>query len=326
MRIRCPFTGYPLPAATNVRITLIHNPGAGSQAADSAARLVAMLGDAGHAVRQQCATDEDWTKCLDWPADAVAVAGGDGTVARAAKAMVGRGIPLAALPGGTANNISRTLGLLGRHWEQLVREWDGARRQKLDVGVAEGPWGRRYFVEGVGVGLFGSTVPVEEGKAARPSAATPDDKVKAALQKIRDRLAHTRPVKVEGTLDGKEIRGEYVLFEALNIPYVGPNLFLAPDSACGDGQLDLVMAGEAERERLAHYLETWQEEKARLAVLPSRQGKHLRLRWTGYPVHIDDEFWRGEEQVARDGSAAIDIRVETTVEFLVPAQAAANGK
>ena len=67
-----------------MRITLIHNPGAGSQAADSADRLVAMLGEAGHAVRQQCATDEDWTKCLDWPADAVAVAGGDGTVASVA--------------------------------------------------------------------------------------------------------------------------------------------------------------------------------------------------------------------------------------------------
>ena len=81
---------------------------------------------------------------------------------------------------------------------------------------------------------------------------------------------------------------------------------------------------QPERERLAHYLETWQAEKARLAVLPTRQGKQLRLRWTGYPVHIDDEFWRGEEQEARDGSSTIEISVDGTVEFLVPAESNVN--
>lgn len=309
-----------------MRITLLHNPGAGSQAGADAGKVVALLRDAGHAVRHQCATEGDWAKCLDWPADAIAVAGGDGTVARAAKALVGRGLPLGVLPGGTANNISRTIGLIGRHWEQLVREWDGARRQKLDVGVALGPWGRRYFVEGVGIGLFADTVPVVDRKLARAPAKTPDAKVNFALRRIRERLAQAEPTRVEGTLDGQDVSGEYVLFEALNIPYVGPNLFLAPDSERGDGQLDLVMAGEAERERLAHYLETWQAEKARLAVLPTRQGKQLRLRWTGHPVHIDDEFWRGEEQEVRDGSSTIEIRVDATVELLVPAESKLNGK
>ncbi len=309
-----------------MRITLLHNPGAGKQAQGNETKLIAMLRDAGHVVRHQCATDGDWAKCLDWPADAVAVAGGDGTVARVAKAMAGRSVPLAPLPAGTANNISRTIGLLGRHWEQLVREWDGARRQKLDVGVAQGPWGRRYFVEGVGIGLFADTVPLVDEKLARASIRTPDDKVNFALRKIRERLARTPPVKVEATLDGEDVSGEYVLFEALNIPYVGPNLFLAPDSECGDGQLDLVMAGEAERDRLSHYLETWQAEKARLAVLPTRQGKRLRVKWTGYPVHIDDEFWRSEEQAARDGPSTIEIGVNGTVEFLVPAESNASGK
>ena len=82
------------------------------------------------------------------------MAGGDGTVAGVTRRMVGRGVPVAILPSGTANNIARSLGLLKRPFEELVRGWRDARRVKLDVGIAYGPWGQRYFVEGLGAGLF----------------------------------------------------------------------------------------------------------------------------------------------------------------------------
>jgi diacylglycerol kinase family enzyme len=109
------------------------------------------------------------------------------------------------------------------------------------------------------------------------------------------------------------------MFEALNIPYVGPNLFLAPDSKPGDGQFDLVMVGEAERERLGQYLLHWQENKARLAVLPSRQGRELRIEWTGFRVHLDDEFWPEDESEAQ-GSGVIEVRIQAAaVEVLAPA-------
>ena len=43
--------------------------------------------------------------------DRLIVGGGDGTVGRIAKRLIGRDIPVAPLPFGTANNISKTLGL-----------------------------------------------------------------------------------------------------------------------------------------------------------------------------------------------------------------------
>jgi diacylglycerol kinase (ATP) len=302
-----------------VRVTLIHNPDAGKHGKSELEQLLSLLKKAGHQVSYQSAKDDDWAEALKEPADLVAVAGGDGTVSRVAKRMIGRGIPLAPLPAGTANNISTTLGLVGRPLEQLVAGWKGARHMKLDVGVALGPWGRRYFVEGVGIGLFAHTVPLVDASPQLKKIKRPQDKVVFALQKLKDRLEHTPATPIKAELDGEDVSGEYVMFEALNVPYVGPNLFLAPDSKQGDGQFDLVMVTEAERARLSLYLSHWQENKARLAVLPTKQGKHLRIEWTGFRVHIDDEFWP-EEDDGKNGSGTIEIRIENAaVEVLAPA-------
>ena len=116
-----------------MRITLIHNPRAGNHDDEGAAELRKLLKDAGHKLRYQSAKDEDWKRSLKKPADLVVVAGGDGTVGKVTRRMVGRGVPLAVLPSGTANNIARTLGLIGRPFEELVRSWEGARRVKLDA-------------------------------------------------------------------------------------------------------------------------------------------------------------------------------------------------
>lgn len=302
-----------------MRVTLIHNPGAGKHGKEELEKLLELVRDAGHEVRYQSARDDDWVKALDEPADLVAVAGGDGTVSRVAKRLVGRGVALAPLPAGTANNISTTLGLVGRPLEALVRGWKDARRMKLDIGVAEGPWGQRYFVEGFGIGLFAHTVPLVASSPELRNVKQPKDKVVFALQKLKDRLDHSPIVSLAATLDGEDVSGDYVMFEALNIPYVGPNLFLAPDSKPGDGQFDLVMVGEAERERLGHYLLHWQENKARLAVLPSRQGRKLRIEWTGFRAHLDDEFWPEGESEA-EGSGVIEVRIQAAaVEVLAPA-------
>jgi diacylglycerol kinase family enzyme len=276
-------------------------------------------------VTYQSCKDDGWAEALDAPVDLVAVAGGDGTVARVLKKMVGRGVPLAPLPAGTANNISTTLGIVGRPLEELVRGWEGARRVKLDVGIAEGPWGRRYFAEGVGIGLFAHTVPLVDSDPKLKKMKTPADKVSFALQKIKERLEHIAPTPLKATLDGKDVSGDYLMFEALNIPYVGPYLFLAPDSQQGDGQFDLVMVTEAERARMLENLAHWQEKKPRLAVLPSHQGKHLRIQWAGVRVHIDDEFWPEEGEAPKRSSGVIEIRMqEAAVEVLAPADSKAQ--
>ena len=68
------------------------------------------------------------SKILESHADLVVAAGGDGTVATAARVLAGRKIPLAILPLGTANNIARSLNSDGP-LDTLVASWGHTEAQ-----------------------------------------------------------------------------------------------------------------------------------------------------------------------------------------------------
>lgn len=300
-----------------MRVTLFHNPGAGRRSRDDLRKLVQLLEDSDHEVRAQSVKEDGWKAAFDWPADVFAAAGGDGTLARVARNMVGRTQPLAPLPSGTANNISRSLGLVERHFEELVRAWPQARRVKLDVGLAKGPWGERYFVEGLGGGLFACLLSTPAPERKRVKLRPPEEQVAATLELLKTQAARCAPIELEMKLDGKDLTGRYLMVEAVNIPYVGPNLYLAPDSEPGDGALDVVLVTEAERARLKAYLDSWQDNRERLSVLPSHRGERLRIQWTGAPLHIDDDLWPDEDAEAPH-MGTIDLSIAGQIEVIAP--------
>jgi len=303
-----------------VRVTLIHNPGAGGEENDAKA-VMKLLRRAGHKPRYQSSKDKGWDRVLDKKAGLVVVAGGDGTVASVARRMVGRGVPVAVLPAGTANNVARSLGLLKKPFEELVDGWRDARRVPLDVGIACGPWGERYFIEGVGAGLFaGMLVRSEENKGRKEKEIKtkgPARVVDGALRRLKEAAETAEPVEIGARLDGVDISGNYLLFEAVNLPFIGPNLYIAPDNRAGDGQLEVVLVPEAQRSRLVKYLEHWHENRERLSLLPSRRGKHLQIEWTGFALHIDDKLRPKRKPEPEDVAGLVDVRVDgAAVEFL----------
>lgn len=302
-----------------MRVTLIHNAGAGDDDQPNAKQLSQLIRSAGHALTYRSTHDDDWAAALNEPADVIAVAGGDGTIGRVARRMAGGGIPLAVLPMGTANNISRTLGLVDLPFEKLVAGWHLMRIRKLDVGIANGPWGRRRFTEGLGVGVFAWILPEADASGTLASLEEADHKITYALQMLKDRLQACPPITLRATLDGDDLSGDYVLFEAMNTQYIGPNLYLAPHANPGDGRLDVVMVTDAERDRLLDYLSSWQNGEFRRPQLPTRRGEHLEMQWTGFHLHIDDEIWPDDGTMSA-APAPIDVTVEAqALSFLAPA-------
>src|SRR5262245_41792395 len=153
--------------------------------------------------------------------------------------MVGKETPLAVLPMGTANNIAKSLGIADRKPTELIAGWSNADRADFDVGTAIGPWGERHFIEGVGMGLFTHAMPwIGRNKSINRQSA--DVRIAYALQLMREHLNGSVPLQLNATLDGEDISGAYLLFEAMNTRYVGPNLFLAPDVEHGAGLLHVV--------------------------------------------------------------------------------------
>ena len=293
-----------------MRVTLLHHPDAGDDDQPDAKALEQLLKRHGYAVRYQSADEELWSAVLDEPADVIAVAGGDGTVGRVAKKLIGRDTPLAPIPLGTANNIARTLGLTELSLDEIVAGWPHAQRITFDVGVANGPWGSRYFVEAIGIGLFACTISDADQSAKLSNLKDADAKIAYAIAMLRRRLERCASHRLELTLDGRVLTGDYLLFEAMNMEFVGPNLYLAPDMQPDDGMLDLVLVTANERQALEASLASWQSGLAYEPDLRRHRARSIRLDWTGFEVHFDDEAWPPDTGTDKPPSGRIDIGVE----------------
>jgi diacylglycerol kinase (ATP) len=301
-----------------MRVALIHNPKAGDEDQPDCEDLLELIRARGHEATAHSSKDDYLAAVLAEAPNLVAIAGGDGTVGKVAKIMLGRGIPLAALPTGTANNISRTLGVAAIPIEKQIRGWDKWRKVALNVGLARGPWGASHFVEAVGAGLLAWIIPKAESSAMMAQLDEASEKIVYARKMLEDRLRTFPAFTIDASLDGRDISGKYLVFEAMNTRFVGPNLELAPESDPGDGLLDIVIVPESKREELRAHLARRSGGSARRPKLPTHRGRELRLDWSGFELHLDDDVWPGDEPVASN-SRTIDIKLEGEgVQFLAP--------
>jgi diacylglycerol kinase (ATP) len=97
--------------------------------------------------------------------DVVAVLGGDGTIMQAAAGLVGTGVPLGVLPGGTGNQLAGNLRLSFNPVRAAKALVTGVARP-FDLGRIERPEGVQYFAVAGGAGLdarvMGATGPAQK--------------------------------------------------------------------------------------------------------------------------------------------------------------------
>jgi diacylglycerol kinase family enzyme len=130
-------------------------------------------------------------------ADALGMAGGDGSLAAVAEVAIERELPFVCVPFGTRNHFARDLGL-DRNDPEAALDAFGGSEQRIDVGRA----GERLFLNNVSFGAYASLVHRREAHRHRRVAL-------ARLRALLRTLHH--PHRLRLRVDGENVAARVVL-------------------------------------------------------------------------------------------------------------------
>lgn len=179
-------------------------------------------------------------------ADVVAAYGGDGTVAEVAAGLLGTDVPLAILPGGTANVLSRELAIpLGLAEAARLACGVESKIDKIDLGRM----GEDIFLLRVGVGFEASMV--EQADRVLKENFGVLAYWWSALKNLRDpAIAH-----YQLCIDGETVECPGVACTIANSGNLGlPGLQLSATISVRDGLLDVIVVEEASLRSLTEVL------------------------------------------------------------------------
>jgi YegS/Rv2252/BmrU family lipid kinase len=215
--------------------------------------------------------------------DIVAAYGGDGTVMEVAQGLLSSPVPLAILPGGSANLMSVELGIPKELEKaaEIAADPDSPTRQ-VDVGLA----GENYFLLRVGTGFAARKVAYADRSLKNRFGVLAYSV--AAVKSIKD----TKSAHYRITLDGKQIEADGVTCLIDNAGNMGIQGFQpAKEIRVDDGLLDVLLLGskglgnlvssgaallDADKRDLL--IEHWQARQIRIEVDPPQ------------PVQVDGEM------------------------------------
>ncbi|GAA1469304.1 diacylglycerol/lipid kinase family protein [Microbacterium thalassium] len=178
---------------------------------------------------------------IDEGADAVLVAGGDGTVRAVSEAMCGTGVPLTIVPSGTGNLLARNLRLPLEDRDKMIRATFEGETAAIDVGFAamrreDGTHEERAFVVMGGMGL----------DAAMIANTSPQLKKSVGWVAYVDGAAKSlrtaKPFQVMYQIAGHRLHStkvQSILFA--NCGSLPAGLELIPEASVADGELDIVV-------------------------------------------------------------------------------------
>lgn len=301
-----------------MRVTLVHNPEAGT-GDHVGGEILARLRQAGHEPIYVSTEAADLTRGLDSSPDLVLAAGGDGTVGAVARLMAAKtpDVPLSILPIGTANNIARALGVTG-HVDDIVRGLGSGTQRTLDIATARAAWGTVRFVESAGIGIFAAMLRDAEREETTGTSEGDGSTSRHRGSRMQRMLDRARPRHWRIEADGEELSASYLMVAALNIPYVGPGLALAPAADAGDGKLDLLLVTEAERRALGDFLAGFGRGEEPAMTIPTRRVRHARLEWSAAHGYVDDHLWPDVDRTQPAGGMADIEAAERSLRVLVP--------
>ncbi len=162
--------------------------------------------------------------------DAVLVAGGDGTVGIAARALVNTGVTLGILPFGSFMNIARAVGIPREDRAAAAKIIAAGHSRAIDVGRV----GEHLFFEAAGIGLdahaFEAGHAFQRGERSSAVAAV-------------GALIRRSGVRVRIEADGRVHSHRVLQAVVCNGPWYGWGFEVAPGARIDDGKLEVVVFG-----------------------------------------------------------------------------------
>jgi diacylglycerol kinase family enzyme len=240
----------------------------------------------------------------DRGAQALGVAGGDGTLAAVAEAAVARDLPFIPIPFGTRNHFARDVGFDRDDPLGAIAAFDGHER-RVDVGTVSG----RLFLNNVSLGLYASMVHAEKHDRLTRAGALVRI-VPAALGRAR------RPLELAFDVSGRRERREVLMLVVANNDYgIGSLTDLTERERLDEGLLHAYVIEAVGRARLVEFL-------ARAAA-DRLEGAEGWTEWTAPRFRVESR--RERVRAALDGEpvvlrAPLDFQIKArALRILVPA-------
>ena len=278
-------------------IKVFHNPTAGD-AEHTKEKLVEKIMNAGFECDYSSTKKGINEKRIPANTDIIAVAGGDGTVRKLAEYFCNESLltkrpPIALIPAGTANNISKTLGIKGSQ-EEIISNWKNLNTQNFDLGKVHGLEKNHFFLEAVGYGVFPRLIKKMRDRTTK--SGDPAEELKIALKILHEIVENYKPKECRIIIDDVEFNGKFLLVEIMNIRSIGPNLNISPMGDAGDGEFEVILIGEEQREALANYVRQRLEQGSETQFFHTAlKAKKVEVTWAGRLLHVDDELFETDK-------------------------------
>jgi diacylglycerol kinase (ATP) len=222
-------------------------------------------------------------------ADAVVVAGGDGTVNLAIQEVAGTGIPLGIVPSGTGNDFAATLGLRELDVSAAADAIAGGVTRRIDLARVTRDDGSTQYFGSVLASGFDSKVNDRANAMRWPRGGS---RYNIAILVEFLTLAGI-PYDVELELaDGthEQVHGDLVMATVGNGRSYGGGIPICPDADVADGLLDVVLVRPAGRLRLLRLLpRVYQGTHANVPEVSMRRVRTVRLSAPGVTAYADGD-------------------------------------
>jgi diacylglycerol kinase (ATP) len=233
--------------------------------------------------------------------DAVAV-GGDGTVNRVAKTILGTEISLGIVPVGSGNGLARSLGLSMRI-EEVIRQIAEGRTARIDHGLVNGiPF---FCTSGIGFDAhIGNLFASLEKRGLQGYIKT------TVRELFRYRASHY-------TMDfnGQNIRRKAFLITVANAGQYGNDFYIAPQASMEDGKFHIALLKPFRVLQVFGLLARILKRKAHQSqCVETFVTDRIRIvREEEAPIHFDgDPAFTGREVLFENRPASLNVIVGTT--------------